>query len=145
MRFKILAYTFSVPLVWLTLLLIKYYAPHLAISHFFSSGVLTGLFIGSILVRLLLDSKYLTGLTIDKNVIELTYLTSFGSLRHTTLMLDTLTEIKVKKKLLLIRDFGLLKLSQIDNEKSFLLYNSNLNQEIEVLMNNISNRQLLKK
>ena len=60
-------------------------------------------------------------------------------------MLDTLTEIKVKKKLLLIRDFGLLKLSQIDNEKSFLLYNSNLNQEIEVLMNTISNRQLLKK
>ena len=144
MRFKILVYTFSVPLVWLTLLLIKYYAPHLAISQFFSSGVLTGLLIGSFLVRLLLHSKYLIGLTIDKNAIELTYLTSFGSQRQTTLLLDTLTEIKVKKKLFLIRDFGLLKLSQIDNENTFSIYNGNLNQTIEVLKQNVSDKLLHK-
>jgi hypothetical protein len=144
MRFKILAYTFSVPLIWLTLLLVKYYAPNLPISQFFSLGWLIGLLIGSFLGRMLFHSKYLTGLTIDKNDIELTYLTSFGSQRQIILSLDTITEVKVKKKTFYFGDFDSFKLSQHETHISFSIYNANLNQMIEILSQNVSDRRLLK-
>ena len=80
----------------------------------------------------------------DKNVIKLTYLTSFGSQRQTTFLLDTITEIKVKKKLFFIRDFGSLKISQRETQSSFSLYNANINPIIDTLMQNISDTRLLK-
>ena len=142
MKFKILLLTFSVSLAWLALLAVKHYAPTLPISRFFSSGVLIGLFIGSFLGRLFVNRKYLTDLTIENEIVTLTYLTSFAQQKQTSISLDSLIDIKVQKKLLLIRDFDLLRFSQKGNQSTFLIYNRSIRQTIERLIQSFSDRRL---
>jgi hypothetical protein len=146
MRFKVVLYTLFVPLVWLTLIVIKYRVPTLLVTQYFPSGILIGLFTGTLLGRLLLGyhKKYLTGLTIDNNEIKLTYLTSFGLQRQTKILLDTLTDIKIKKRDFLNRDFDLVKFSQGDNERAFSICSRSISQKIHQLIQSLSANQLLK-
>ena len=140
MKFKIIAYTLSVPFVWLTLLFTKYYAPNFFISNILTSSILIGLFIGSLLVRIIIENKYLTDLSIEKNLIKLTYLTSFGQIKKTTILMDSVTDIKIKKKFFLIRDFGAVKLFQKNAESTFSIYNDSIRQTIDILLQNISKK-----
>jgi hypothetical protein len=128
MKLKVLAYTFSVPLVWLTLLLLQTIATDFGISRSFSSAVLVGLLIGSLIGRFFLNSKYLTRLLVDDNVLLLTYLTPLGRKRQLAIRLDTVVEVKMKKKMFLVRDFASLNILSRDNQTKFYLLNTDVKQ-----------------
>ncbi len=98
MKFKVLAYKFSVPLFWLTILLLHLIGPDFGIYRGFSSAVLIGLLIGSLTGRFFLDNEYLASLIVDDKKLLLTYLTSFARRRQVTIRLDAITNIKVKRK-----------------------------------------------
>jgi hypothetical protein len=128
MKLKVIAYTFSVPLVWLTLLLLHTIFPDLGISRILSIGVLIGLFIGSLIGRLFLVSKYLTELLVNNEVVSLTYLTPLGRQRQLAISLDEVKEMKMEKKSFLVRDFPSLIILSIDNKSKFYLLNNDVKQ-----------------
>lgn len=134
MKFKVLAYTFSVPLLWLTILLLQLIAPDFGIPRSFSSAVLIGLLVGSLIGRFSLDSKYLTSLLVDDEKLLLTYLTALARQRQLTIRIDTIRNIKVKKKIVLIRDFGSIKFFSTDNEIKFYLLNNDVKQVVGQLL-----------
>ena len=134
MKLKVLAYTFSVPLLWLSVLLLQFIAPDFGISRSYSSAVLIGLLIGSLIGRFFLDSKYLTNLLVDDKKLLLTYLTPLARLRQVIIRLDAINNIKVKKKIFLIRDFTSIKFFSKDNEIKFYLLNSDVKQAVEQLL-----------
>ena len=121
MKLKVLAYTFSVPLLWATMLLLQIIVPDFGVSRSFSSAVLIGLLIGSLVGRFFLDSKYLTDLLVDDEKITLTYLTPLARKRQIIIRFLTLTDIKLKKRIFLIRDFGSIKFFSKDNKITFYL------------------------
>ena len=134
MKFKVLAYTFSVPLLWLTILLLQLIAPDFGISRSFSSAVLIGLLIGSLIGRFFLDSKYLTNLLVDEEKLLLTYLTPLARQRQLTIQVDTIRNIKIKKKIFLIRDFSSIKFFSKDNEIKFYLLSNDVKQAVDQLI-----------
>lgn len=134
MKFKVLAYTFSVPLLWLTILLLQLIAPDFGISRSFSSAVLIGLLVGSLIGRFFLDSKYLTSLLVDNEKLLLTYLTPLARQRQLTIRIDTIKNIKVKKKIFLIRDFSSIKFFSKDDELNFYLLNNEVKQAVDQLL-----------
>jgi hypothetical protein len=134
MKFKVLAYTFSVPLLWLTILLLQLIAPDFGISRSFSSAVLIGLLIGSLIGRFFLDSKYLTNLLVDEEKLLLTYLTPLARQRQLTIHVDTIRNIKMKKKIFLIRDFSSIKFFSKDNEIKFYLLSNDVKQAVDQLI-----------
>ena len=134
MKFKVLAYTFSVPLLWLTIFLLQLIAPDFGISRSFSSAVLIGLLIGSLLGRFFLDSKYLTNLLVDEEKLILTYLTPLARQRQLTIQVDTVRNIKMKNKIFLIRDFSSIKFFSKDTEIKFYLLNNAVNQAVDQLI-----------
>ena len=144
MKLKVLAYTFSVPLVWLTLLLLQTIAPDFGISRSFSSAVLVGLLIGSLIGRFFLNSKYLTGLLVDDNVLLLTYLTPLGRKRQLAIRLDTVVEVKMKKKMFLVRDFASLNILSRDNQTKFYLLNNDVKQATIQLLQTFRGNPLVK-
>ena len=134
MKFKVLAYTFSVPLLWLTILLLQLIAPDFGISRSFSSAVLIGLLVGSLIGRFFLDSKYLTSLIGDEEKLLLTYLTPLARQRQLTIRVDTLKNIKMKKRIFLIRDFSSIKFFSKDNEIKLYLLNNDVKQAVDQLL-----------
>jgi hypothetical protein len=133
MKLKVLAYTFSVPLLWATILLLQIIVPDFGVSRSVSSAVLVGLLIGSLIGRFFLDSKYLTDLLIEDERITLTYLTPLARKRQITIRFLTLADIKMKKRIFLIRDFGSIKLFSKDNQITFYLLSSDSKQAAEQL------------
>lgn len=133
MKFKVLAYTFSVPILWLTILLLQLIAPDFGISRSFSSAVLIGLLIGSLIGRFFLDSKYLTNLLVDEEKLLLTYLTPLARQRQLTIQVDTIRNIKIKNKIFLIIDFSSIKFFSKDNEIKFYLLNNDVKQAVDQL------------
>lgn len=134
MKFKVLAYTFSVPLLWLTILLLQLIAPEFGISRSFSSAVLIGLLFGSLIGRFFLDSKYLTSLLVDDENLRLTYLTPLARHRQLTIPVDTIRNIKVKKKIFLIRDFSSIKFFSKDKQIKIYLLNNDVKQAVDQLL-----------
>ena len=133
MKFKVLAYTFSVPLIWAALLFLKDIIPDFVLSRSFSSGVLCGLIAGSLIGRFFIDSKYLTDLSVDDENVMLTYLTPLARQHHMTIRLSTLTDIKLKKKIFLIRDFSSIRFFSRDNQIKCYLLNPDTKQAVEQL------------
>lgn len=143
MKFKVLAYTFSVPLLWATLLLLQLVLPDFGLSRSFSTAVLFGLLIGSLIGRFFIDSKYLTDLVVDDEKISIIYLTPFARQRHLIIRHSTLTDIKLKKKIFLVRDFGSIKFFSKDNQIKFYFLNSNTKQSSEQLAQAYSSKPIV--
>jgi len=134
MKFKVLAYTFSVPLFWFAIFLLQYFAPDLWISRIISSGFLLGLLLGSFIVRFFFSRKYLNSLVIDDKNIHFTYFTPLAFQHHEVLQIDTITYIKVKRKIFFLRDFTSVNFfSKTDVTKYFLL-NTAVKQKIEEIL-----------
>ncbi|ULQ55848.1 hypothetical protein KJS94_14455 [Flavihumibacter rivuli] len=133
MKLKVLAYTLSVPLIWMTLLFFKDIVPDYGLSNSFSSAVLCGLIVGSIIGRFLLDRKYLTELFFDDENVTFTYLTPLTRQHQVTFRISTLIDIKLKKRIFLIRDFYLIKVFSEDTTITFCLFNPDTKQAAEQL------------
>ncbi|MBC6491553.1 hypothetical protein ACFSQD_12695 [Flavihumibacter stibioxidans] len=142
MKFKVLAYTFSLPLLWLTILLLQLIVPNVGISHIFSTAFLIGLLGGSLVGRFSLSSKYLTSLIVDGEKLILTYMTPLARKRHITIPLDALADIKVKEKIFLISDFTSLKLSFNENEIKFYLFDSEVKRASQILLQIFADKQI---
>ncbi|HNU14763.1 MAG TPA: hypothetical protein PKI55_09865 [Chitinophagaceae bacterium] len=142
MKFKVLAYTFSVPLLWLTILLVQLIVSDFGISRRFSSVALIGLLIGALIGRFFTDSKYLTRLLVDNKNLLLIYLTPLARQRQVTIQLDTITNIKVRKKIFLLSDFTSIKFFSKDNEIKFYLLNNDVKQAVEQLLKNYPEKLL---
>lgn len=142
MRLKVLAYTFSVPLIWATILLLQIIVPDFGASRSFSSAVLVGLLFSTLIGRFCLDSKYLTDLLVDDEKITLVYLTSLARKRQITIRFSTLTDIKLKKRIFLIRDFGSINFFSKDNQITFYLLNNDSRPAAEQLTQSFSEKLL---
>jgi hypothetical protein len=134
MNLKILLRTFTPALVWLTLLTLQYFAPQFILVRFLSTGVMLGILIGTLLVCLFSPPKYLIGLTMDKDLVALTYLNWRGRQKQTIFGLDTLIKVSFQPRNLLRIDLGRLKLFQQGKHHTFLVYERGLNQAIETLV-----------
>jgi hypothetical protein len=87
MKFKVLAYTFSIPLLWVILLGLNDIAPGIGISRSLSTAVIIGLLIGSLIGRFLIESKYLTDIIVDGEKLSLSYLKPMARQRKITICL----------------------------------------------------------
>lgn len=134
MKYKVLAYTFLIPLLWLTILLLRFTVPGFEIPRLFSPAILIGLFIGSFAARFFLNSKYLTSLLINDKKLLLTYLTPLARQYEVTIHLSTITNITVRKKIFLVRDFSSITFFSKDNKIKFHLLNSDVKQAAEQLL-----------
>jgi hypothetical protein len=143
MKLKVLIYTFSVPLFWVTLLFIKDIVPDFGLSNSFSSAVLCGLIVGSLIGRFLTDKKYLTELFVDEENVMVTYLTPLARQHQVTIPISTLTDIKLKKRIFLIRDFGLIRVFSKDNTTTFYLFNPDTKQAAEQLALTFLNKSVV--
>ena len=134
MKFKVLAYTFSVPLIWLSIYLLQYYAPDIWISRIISPGFILGLLLGSFLVRFFFNRKYLNSLVFDDKNIHFTYFTPLAFRYNEVLQIDTITHIKVKNKIFFLRDFTSLKIFTKNEVFNYFLLNNNVKQKVEEIL-----------
>jgi len=140
MKIKVLAYSFSIPLLWATILLLRIIGPDFGISRSFSYAVLFGLLIGSLISLFYIDRKYLIDLLVDDEKITLTYLTPLARKRQILICFSTLTDIKLTKRIFLIRDFASIILISKDNQTTFYLLNINNRKAVEQLTQSITER-----
>lgn len=134
MKFKVLAYTFSVPLIWLSIYLLQYYAPDIWISRIISPDFILGLLLGSFIVRFFINRKYLNSLVPDDKNIHFTYFTPLAFQNHEAFQIDTITHIKVRRKIFFLRDFTSLKIFTKNEVSNYFLLNKNVKQKVEEIL-----------
>ena len=112
-------------------------------ARFFSQGVLIGLTIGSLLSCFIFSRKHLIKFTIENNLIKLTYLNQLAYEGQITIPMDSLSRIKIKKKILLLRDFSIIMFIKKADDQSFYIANNGLSQQILKLTEQFSNKIIL--
>jgi hypothetical protein len=134
MKFKVLAHTFSVPMLWLAILLLLLIVPDFRIFRSWSSAVLIGLLCGSLIGSFFFKRKYLTTLMIGDSELMITYLTPLARQCQVTISLGSITNIIVKNKVFLIRDFTSFKFLIKEGEINLLLFNGDVKLAVEQLL-----------
>jgi hypothetical protein len=135
MKLKVLTHTFFVPLLWIVVLLIQDIAPNLSITQYLTTSIFIGLAIGSILNQLFQERRYLNSFLVDGSIIRLTYLTPFAQKHHLTIRQDTITKIKLTKKIFPLRSFTSLKFHSKDNQIEFRVLSEEVKQAVEQMVN----------
>lgn len=126
MKYKIIAYSFVVPLFWIIILLLKEYAPGVLPGKLFSNGVILGLAIGSSLGAIFYTRRYLIDFSQQGDQVTLVYLNQFGRERKKEITQTTLSRSQIKKKGFLYRDFNTLYLPYYERENIFNIYRKSL-------------------
>ncbi|NOU16363.1 MAG: hypothetical protein HOO91_02245 [Bacteroidales bacterium] len=134
MKLKVIAYSYLVPLFFLTLFALKITVPDFILVRFFKASFLGGFALGSLIVRLWVIRKYLISFTQNNNEISLIYVTSLGRQNQITLLYDSITEIKIKKRDWLITEFSKVTIVCQDNEYCFEIFKEKLIINFEVLI-----------
>mgnify|MGYP006995491129 CR=1 FL=1 len=141
MILKVIAHSYFVPLFFLTLFALKITVPDFILVRFFNASLLAGFALGSLIGRLWIIRKYLISFTQNNNEISLIYVTSLGRQHQITLLCDSITEIKIKKRNWLITDFSIVTFVCQDNEYCFEIFEEKLIINFEVLIQKINGNQ----
>jgi hypothetical protein len=144
MKFKVLAYTFLVPLLLAAILILKIIIPDSGTFRHFSYTILFFLLISFLINRLFFGRKYLTELLIDEKEILLVYLTPLARQQKINIRFLTLTDIELKRKNFLIRDFGSIEFFSKDNEIKFYFLNKDVKDVAEQLEEKFHKKPIVK-
>jgi hypothetical protein len=120
LRFQIIFYHYATAIVWLILLLLKYYIPAFEQLPIPSKGVLIGLSGGSLIGLTLIRYRYCSSITLDALSIHLEYYTGLGRKGEYNIPIDQLADITLNS-IWYRRGKGKLELSGTGTDLAFYL------------------------
>jgi hypothetical protein len=118
-KFRILAYSFLVPILLLAGIVIKINFPNLGFPAIVTTGVLVGLFLQFLVQRFFSDDKFLIDIQYENDQLLLTYTNALAEKDQLIIRSATITDISIRKKHSFFQNINTVTFSSAKNTISF--------------------------
>lgn len=132
-KFRILTYSFLVPILLLTGIVIKLTFPTLTFPAIVTTGVLFGLFLQFLVQRFFSDDKFLIDIQYENDQLLLTYTNALAEKDQLVIRSATITDISIGKKNSFFQNINTITFSSVKNTISFKVMSKDLDSITETL------------